>query len=65
MSHTTPMRCPQAAVLWTGGDIISKTITVAEVTAVSAVLNHRIAIWDNLHANDYDNGRRLYLGPYW
>lgn len=55
---------PEAAVLWTGGDIISKTITVAEVTAVSAVLNHRIAIWDNLHANDYDNGRRLYLGPY-
>ena len=21
-------------------------------------------LWDNLHANDYDQGRRAYLGPY-
>ena len=26
--------------------------------------DRRIVLWDNLHANDYDQGRRIYLGPY-
>jgi hypothetical protein len=54
----------QVSVLWTGTDIISKTITCAHADAIASVLQRKVTIWDNLHANDYDNGRRLYLGPY-
>ena len=55
---------PEAGVFWTGPDIISAEITVAHVKEVGDVLRRRPMLWDNLHANDYDNGRRLYLGPY-
>ena len=54
----------QVSVLWTGVDIISRTITCDHVDSLARVLKRKVTLWDNLHANDYDNGRRLYLGPY-
>ncbi len=53
------------SILWTGPNVISETITVGDVERVESVVGHPVVLWDNLHANDYDNGRRLYLGPYW
>jgi len=50
-------------VMWTGPEIISETITPADLVGLTSVLRRRPLIWDNLFANDYDL-RRLYLGPY-
>ena len=50
-------------VMWTGPEIVSATITPADVSPLTAVLRRRPLIWDNLFANDYDL-RRIYLGPY-
>lgn len=46
-----------------GPKVISKTIPLASIEEVSEVLCRPPVIWDNLHANDYDQ-RRLFLGPY-
>ena len=50
-------------VCWTGPEIVSREITVADVRELRQVLRRKPLIWDNLHANDYD-GRRFYCGPY-
>lgn len=50
-------------VCWTGPEIVSRDITVADARALQAILRRKPLIWDNLHANDYD-GRRFYCGPY-
>jgi protein O-GlcNAcase/histone acetyltransferase len=54
---------PEIAVFWTGPEIISREITVAQAREWQRVLRRQPLIWDNLHANDYD-GRRFYCGPY-
>ena len=33
------------------------------IEEITSVLKRRPLIWDNMHANDYDQ-KRLYLGPY-
>ena len=43
--------------------MISKVISTESIAQVSAALKRRPVIWDNIHANDYDQ-RRLFLGPY-
>ncbi|XP_065187577.1 protein O-GlcNAcase-like [Sycon ciliatum] len=50
-------------VLWTGPKVVSNTISVQSIVSVGKVLQRPPVIWDNLHANDYDQ-RRLFLGPY-
>lgn len=56
---------PIIDLCWTGDEIISPTISAADIDAVSdACAGRRVVLWDNLHANDYDQGRRIYLGPY-
>lgn len=50
-------------ILWTGSKVISKELTLDELTELTAVLRRRPVIWDNLHANDYDQ-KRVFLGPY-
>lgn len=54
---------PQIDILWTGSKVISKVITVKDVTDITEVLKRKPVIWDNLHANDYDQ-KRVFLGPY-
>uniref|UniRef100_A0A182IZD6 protein O-GlcNAcase n=1 Tax=Anopheles atroparvus TaxID=41427 RepID=A0A182IZD6_ANOAO len=50
-------------VLWTGPKVISKLLTVECIVEITDVLKRPPVIWDNLHANDYDQ-KRVFLGPY-
>ena len=54
---------PEIDVFWTGPDIISREMTVAHIEDLAGTLRRQPLIWDNLHANDYDD-RRFYVGPY-
>ncbi|CAL9687909.1 unnamed protein product [Knipowitschia caucasica] len=54
---------PSIDVLWTGPKVVSKDITVESIEEVSKILRRAPVIWDNIHANDYDQ-KRLFLGPY-
>lgn len=55
---------PEYTALWTGPDVVSQAILPEHILRVSRTLHRRVLLWDNLHANDYDNGRRCFLGPY-
>lgn len=46
-----------------GGKVISRILTVDSIEEVTEVLKRPPVIWDNLHANDYDQ-KRVFLGPY-
>uniref|UniRef100_A0A182XVC8 protein O-GlcNAcase n=1 Tax=Anopheles stephensi TaxID=30069 RepID=A0A182XVC8_ANOST len=50
-------------ILWTGPKVISKVLTVESIEEITEVLKRPPVIWDNLHANDYDQ-KRVFLGPY-
>lgn len=50
-------------ILWTGPKVISKHLTQENVDEITSVLKRPPLIWDNLHANDYDQ-KRVFLGPY-
>lgn len=50
-------------VEWTGPQVVSPTITTAELAATKRVYGHDILIWDNYPVNDYVTDRLL-LGPY-
>ncbi|XP_076831496.1 protein O-GlcNAcase [Brachyhypopomus gauderio] len=54
---------PGIEVLWTGPKVVSKDITVESIEEVTKILRRPPVIWDNIHANDYDQ-KRLFLGPY-
>jgi protein O-GlcNAcase/histone acetyltransferase len=47
----------------TGNKVISKSISVQSLEDIAKVLKRPPVIWDNIHANDYDQ-KRLFLGPY-
>lgn len=50
-------------ILWTGEKVISKKLTSEGLQEITDVLRRQPVIWDNLHANDYDQ-KRVFLGPY-
>ena len=52
---------PDIDIMWTGDKVIPRDITVASLDEITAVLRRAPVIWDNEHANDYDQ-KRLYLG---
>nr|DBA14928.1 TPA: hypothetical protein GDO54_004203 [Pyxicephalus adspersus] len=54
---------PGIDVLWTGPKVVSKDISVESIEEVSKIIKRSPVIWDNIHANDYDQ-KRLFLGPY-
>uniref|UniRef100_A0A6I8QSK0 protein O-GlcNAcase n=1 Tax=Xenopus tropicalis TaxID=8364 RepID=A0A6I8QSK0_XENTR len=54
---------PGIDVLWTGPKVVSKDIPVETIEEVTKILKRSPVIWDNIHANDYDQ-KRLFLGPY-
>uniref|UniRef100_A0A8C0FGE1 O-GlcNAcase n=1 Tax=Bubo bubo TaxID=30461 RepID=A0A8C0FGE1_BUBBB len=47
----------------TGPKVVSKDIPVESIEEVSKIIRRAPVIWDNIHANDYDQ-KRLFLGPY-
>ena len=46
-----------------GPKVVSSRISVESVKDVARIICRKPVIWDNLHANDYDQ-TRLFLGPY-
>ena len=42
---------------------MSKTISLSSIKELTRVLRRPPLIWDNIHANDYDQ-KRIYLGPF-
>ena len=46
-----------------GPKVISMVISESSIDELTAIIQRPPVIWDNLHANDYDQ-RRLFLGPY-
>lgn len=50
-------------IMWTGDKVISKYITFKCLEDINDVLQRPVVIWDNEHANDYDQ-KRVFLGPY-
>lgn len=49
--------------LFLGPKVVSKEIPVESIEEVSKIIKRAPVIWDNIHANDYDQ-KRLFLGPY-
>ncbi|KJH42184.1 hyaluronoglucosaminidase [Dictyocaulus viviparus] len=47
----------------TGPRVISRHITVEHVQSVASVIIRKPLIWDNLHANDYDQ-KRVFMGDF-
>ncbi|KAG9346155.1 hypothetical protein JZ751_007973 [Albula glossodonta] len=54
---------PGIEVLWTGPKVVSNSIPVESIEEVSKILKRAPVIWDNIHANDYDQ-KMIFLGPY-
>jgi len=54
---------PDIDIMWTGDKVIPKDITIKSLEEITTVLKRAPVIWDNQHANDYDQ-KRMYLGPY-
>ncbi|XP_066587298.1 protein O-GlcNAcase [Prorops nasuta] len=50
-------------IMWTGPKVISRLLTIECIEEITEVLRRPPVIWDNLHANDYDQ-KRVFLGPY-
>ena len=47
--------------MWTGDKVITKNITAESLEDINDVLKRKCVIWDNEHANDYDQ-KRVFLG---
>nr|CAD7407520.1 unnamed protein product [Timema poppensis] len=54
---------PEIDIMWTGAKVISRILTVESIEEITDVLRRPPVIWDNIHANDYDQ-KRVFLGPY-
>ncbi|XP_021925094.1 protein O-GlcNAcase isoform X2 [Zootermopsis nevadensis] len=54
---------PEIDIMWTGPKVISRLLTIESIEEITDVLRRPPVIWDNLHANDYDQ-KRVFLGPY-
>ncbi len=66
--HTLKTRLnAQIPVIWTGPDVLSKTITHQEVLSVKHHIGHPLVIWDNYPVNDYTyvikHHPQLFMGP--
>ncbi|XP_022094369.1 protein O-GlcNAcase-like isoform X2 [Acanthaster planci] len=54
---------PDIKIMWTGPKVVSKTISVESILELTEVIKRKPVIWDNVHANDYDQ-KRIFLGPF-
>ncbi|KAK7603030.1 hypothetical protein V9T40_003029 [Parthenolecanium corni] len=54
---------PEVDIMWTGQKVISRLLTKESIEEITEVLKRPPVIWDNIHANDYDQ-KRIFLGPY-
>lgn len=62
--NTLGAKLPQEVdIMWTGAKVITRTLTPDSIDEISEVLRRPPVIWDNLHANDYDQ-KRVFLGKF-
>ncbi|XP_045473462.1 protein O-GlcNAcase isoform X1 [Harmonia axyridis] len=54
---------PEINIMWTGQKVITRTLTAENIQEITEALRRPPVIWDNIHANDYDQ-KRVFLGPY-
>ena len=54
---------PMFPILWTGDEVVSKTISLRSLKDLKKLFDNPIIIWDNLYANDYCPSR-FFIGPY-
>lgn len=50
-------------IYFSGPKVVSKTISLSSIKELTRVVRRPPLIWDNIHANDYDQ-KRIYLGPF-
>ena len=60
LSKEIPANIP---MLWTGKEVVSKTISDIDILAVKEVISNPIIIWDNYYANDYCP-TNFFIGPH-
>ena len=60
LSKEIPTNIP---MLWTGKEVVSKTISDIDILAVKEVISNPIIIWDNYYANDYCP-TNFFIGPH-
>jgi hyaluronoglucosaminidase len=53
---------PEIVVYWTGPEVVSTSITRADVDAAAAGFGHELLLWDNYPVNDFALDK-LFLGP--
>jgi hyaluronoglucosaminidase len=53
---------PEIVVYWTGPEIVSTSITRADVDAATEGFGHELLLWDNYPVNDFAPDK-LFLGP--
>jgi hyaluronoglucosaminidase len=51
-----------AIVYWTGPEVVSKRIAVADLDRARSAFGHELVLWDNYPVNDFEP-ERLFLGP--
>ncbi|KAJ1525248.1 hypothetical protein ONE63_010073 [Megalurothrips usitatus] len=54
---------PEIDIMWTGPKVVSRVLTLESIEEITETLRRPPVLWDNLHANDYDQ-KRVFLGPY-
>ncbi|XP_026279162.1 protein O-GlcNAcase [Frankliniella occidentalis] len=54
---------PEIDIMWTGPKVVSRVMTLESIEEITEVMRRPPVLWDNLHANDYDQ-KRVFLGPY-
>ena len=50
-------------MLWTGREVVSKTICNSDIETLRNVINNPVIIWDNYYANDYCPNN-FFVGPH-
>ncbi len=55
---------PRIEVTWTGRQICSPTIDLADAAVVTRTLNRPVTYWDNYPVNDVAMTHELHIGPY-
>lgn len=46
-----------------GPKVVSRVLSLESIEEITEVMRRPPVLWDNLHANDYDQ-KRVFLGPY-
>ncbi len=55
---------PRIEMFWTGPEICSRQLTLADAGFLSRRINRPVLYWDNYPVNDLEMSRELHIGPY-